>query len=187
MLGEPPPSPIEEAATEETAPIGGPLEEPSTPQTPCEEQTTRVEASSIQFLGWREVLHPSRQVTTSRQAPLVSNELRQRPHSQSLGGRKAQHQRVEKHQQAEETRQESASSPKPLEAVQKVALPPGFKEVMACLQRHPWPEIALEAPLEPLQLEIPIELAIATMCASCIVQDEAMGITYMDTVTTSVG
>ena len=79
------------------------------------------------------------------------------------------------------------SSPKPLEATLKVALSPGFKEVTACLQRGPLPETAIEAPLEPLQLEIPIELAIAMMCASGIVQDEAMGITYMDTITTPVG
>ena len=46
---------------------------------------------------------------------------------------------------------------------------------------------ALKAPPEPLQLETPIEPAIARMCTSCIVQDEATGITYMDTVTTSVG
>ena len=79
------------------------------------------------------------------------------------------------------------SSPKPMEAVQKVAPPPGFKEVMACLGRDPSPVTALKATLEPLELEMPIKRAIATMCTSCIVQDEAMGITYMDTVTTCVG
>ena len=107
--------------------------------------------------------------------------------SQSSGGRKAQCQGAEEHQQAKEPRKESASSPKPMEAVQKGALPPGFKEVMACLRRDPSPTTALEAPMEPLQLEMPIKPAIATMCASCIVQDEATGITYMDTITTSIG
>ena len=74
-----------------------------------------------------------------------------------------------------------------METIQKVALPSGFKEVMACLRRDPLHATALKVPLEPLQLEPPIETAIATMCASCIVQDEAMGITYMDTITTSMG
>ena len=46
---------------------------------------------------------------------------------------------------------------------------------------------ALEVPPESLQLEMTIEPAVATMCTSCIVQDEATGITYMDTITTSVG
>ena len=46
---------------------------------------------------------------------------------------------------------------------------------------------AFEAPLEPMQLEVTVEPAVAMMCASCIVQDEATGITCMDTVTISVG
>ena len=45
----------------------------------------------------------------------------------------------------------------------------------------------LQGTLEPLQLEATIELAVAMMCSSCIVQDEATEITYMETVTTSVG
>ena len=46
---------------------------------------------------------------------------------------------------------------------------------------------AHEAPLEALWLEAVMEPTVATMCASCIVKDEAMGMTYMDTVTTSMG
>ena len=53
--------------------------------------------------------------------------------------------------------------------------------------RDPLPVTALKAPVVPLQLEMPIKPAIAMMCTSCIVQDEVMGITYMDTVTTSMG
>ena len=54
-------------------------------------------------------------------------------------------------------------------------------------QRDPLPETALKAPPEPLWLEMQIKPAIAMMCTSHIVQDEATGITYMDTVTTSMG
>ena len=32
-----------------------------------------------------------------------------------------------------------------------------------------------------------VEPVVATMCTSCIVQDETMGVTYMDMVTTSMG
>ena len=46
---------------------------------------------------------------------------------------------------------------------------------------------AFKAPPEPLWLEVTIELSVAMMCTSHIVQDEAMGMTYMDTVTTSLG
>ena len=58
---------------------------------------------------------------------------------------------------------------------------------MACLQRDPLPVVAYEALLDPLQLAAVVEPTVATMSASCIVQDEATGITYMDTVATSVG
>ena len=71
--------------------------------------------------------------------------------------------------------------------MQEVALPPGFKEVKACLQRDLLPVTAFKVPLEPMQPEAMVEPMVGTVCASCIVQDEARGITYMETVTTSVG
>ena len=71
--------------------------------------------------------------------------------------------------------------------MQDVALPVGFKEIMACLQRDLSPATTFEVPLEPTQPETMVKPVVATVCASCIVQDEAMGITYMDTVTTSMG
>ena len=71
--------------------------------------------------------------------------------------------------------------------MQVVALPPGFKEGMACLQRDPSPLTAFEAPLEPMQPEVMVEPTVAMVCARCIVQDKASGIMYMETVTFSVG
>ena len=59
--------------------------------------------------------------------------------------------------------------------------------VMTCLQGDPLPVDAPEAPLDPLQLAAVMEPTEATMSTSCIVKDEATGVTYMDTVTTSVG
>ena len=56
---------------------------------------------------------------------------------------------------------------------------------MVCLQRDPSPVTAFEVPPEPMRLEAAIEPAVAMMCASRIVQDEAMGMMY--TVTTSMG
>ena len=64
---------------------------------------------------------------------------------------------------------------------------PGFTGVVACLQRDPLLMVTVEAPLEPMQPEILAKPAIATMCTSCIIQDETTGVTYMDMVTTSVG
>ena len=65
--------------------------------------------------------------------------------------------------------------------------PPSFEEVTANLWGDPSPATALEVPLESMQLEVVVKPAVATMCASCAVQDEASGGTYMEMVTTSVG
>ena len=75
----------------------------------------------------------------------------------------------------------------PLKATQEVAPPPDFQEAMACLQKDPLLVTACKAPPEPLWLGLAIEPAVAMMCASCIVQDEATGMTYMDTVSTYKG
>ena len=75
-------SPIVEAAVkvakEEATPIVRPPEGPSTSQTMNKEPTGR-ECSSNQFPGWREVLHPSRLITATRQIPPVSQSSKWRP------------------------------------------------------------------------------------------------------------
>ena len=58
---------------------------------------------------------------------------------------------------------------------------------MAYLQRGPLPVNTFDAPLGSMQPEAMVEPAVTMMCASHIVQHKAMGITYMDMVTTSVG
>ena len=73
-------------------------------------------------------------------------------------------------------------SPKPRP---EVALPPGFKEVVACLMRDSplWP---LLSPLETRPPDVMMGPMVATMYATRIVQDEATGVMYMDNVTTLV-
>ena len=112
---------------------------------------------------------------------------RWRHHNWSSGERRAQCQRAEECLQVEQTKRGSTSPPRSPEPMPEFALPPGFKEVMACLQREPLPLTASEVPMEPMQPEVIVEPVVAMVCASHTVQDEAMGITYMDTVTTSVG
>ena len=79
------------------------------------------------------------------------------------------------------------SQPESPKLVQEIAPPPGFMGMVACLWRDPLHMATIEAPMEPMQPEILTEPAIATMCTSCIIQDETMGAIYMDTVTTSMG
>ena len=74
-----------------------------------------------------------------------------------------------------------------LETLQQVMPPLGFLGVMTCLWGDPSPVDAPEAPPDPLQLAAVMEPTVVTMSTSCIVKDEANGVTYMDTMTTSVG
>ena len=76
---------------------------------------------------------------------------------------------------------------KVLEIAWQVTLPPGFLGVTACLQRDPLLEKAHEVPPDPIRIASVMKPNMATMSASCIIKDEAMGVTYMDTMTTSVG
>ena len=170
---------------EEVAPIGGPLKEPTTTQVPHEKQA-KMEVPPNQFPGWEKVLHPSWLVTTMGQVPPASGESKQRHHHRSSEARRAQCPRAEEWVQAGQAEGDSSSPGSP-EPPHVVALPPGFKKVMACLQEDPSPVIALEVPLEFTQPEVVIEPAVAMMCASHVVQDEASGVTYMEMVTTSMG
>ena len=58
---------------------------------------------------------------------------------------------------------------------------------MACLWRDLLLVAAHEAPPDPLQLAAVVEPTVAMMSASCIVKNEATRITYIDTITTSMG
>ena len=62
-----------------------------------------------------------------------------------------------------------------------------FLGVMACLQMLELVEVDLEAPMGTMPIRLVATPGISSMSASCIVKDEVTGITYLDTVTTSVG
>ena len=131
------------------------------------------------------VSHPPQPVTAVEPIPPALSGLKGRHHSQSTGGRRAQHQRAEEHLQTAELH--PMSPPESAKLVQEIAPLPGFTGVVACLQRDPSPKAAIKAPMGPMQPEILAEPALATMCTSCIIQDEITGVTYMDMVTTCMG
>ena len=85
----------------------------------------------------------------------------------------------------------ASTPPKPSSPVQALALiwPPtllhGFAGVTACLQTPELVEVALELPLGTMPIGVVVAPGISTVSTSCIMRDEATGITYMDTVTTS--
>ena len=95
--------------------------------------------------------------------------------------------RVEEQLQVQNVRSEPMLPKEMLEPVQKVTPPPGFQGVMACLQRDLSLVVAYEAPPDPLLLAAVVEPTVAMMSTSCIMTDEVTGITYMDTITTSMG
>ena len=101
-----------------------------------------------------------------------------------MGGPSAQ--RAKEHRQATQEESELASPPRPPKPRPEILPPPGFKGVITCLQEGLPPDSAVKAPMEIIQLEVMVKPAMAIMCTTHIVQDETTGVTYMDTVTTSV-
>ena len=66
-------------------------------------------------------------------------------------------------------------------------LPHGFAGVTACLWTPELVEVALEAPLGTMPIGLVATPRISTMSTNCIIKDDATGVRYMDTVTTSIG
>ena len=58
--------------------------------------------------------------------------------------------------------------------------------MMACLQMLEAVEVGLEAPMGTMSIGLVMTPGISSVHSSHIVKDEAMGIMYMDTVTTSI-
>ena len=87
----------------------------------------------------------------------------------------------------EQERLGSESSPGSPEPMPKVMPPPGFKGVVACLLRESSLLALIEATPKVRQPAMLVEPTVMTMYATCIVQDEATGVTYMDMVTGLVG
>ena len=99
----------------------------------------------------------------------------------------AQQQRAEEKLKIENMRSESTLPTSALEITQQVIPPPGFLGVMACLCRDPLPVDVHEAPPDPIKIAAMVEPTAVTMSASCIMKDKATWITYIDTMTTSIG
>ena len=66
-------------------------------------------------------------------------------------------------------------------------LPPGFARVTVCLWRDQSLEEVHKVSPGPLGMAVVSGPALVTMSTSHIVKDEVMGVTYIDTLTTSVG
>ena len=66
-------------------------------------------------------------------------------------------------------------------------LPCGFSGVAACLHAPELVEVELKAPAGIMPIGLLATPGISSVSSSHIVKDELMGLTYMDTITTSIG
>ena len=71
--------------------------------------------------------------------------------------------------------------------VQLLTLPHGLSGVTACLLAPELVKVDLKTPVGIMPIGLLTTPEISSMSSSHIVKDELMGITYMDTVTTSIG
>ena len=183
---------------EEAAPTEEPKEEPTTlmamgselagePNIPplWGKKGERGEIPRGIFPGWMEVLHPAQLVIPTGWMPPTLSGLRWQCSSQSAV-RRAQHQCTKEQQQAMQKSNLTSlpGSPKPKP---KIVLPLGFTGVSACLMRNLPSSAPIEAPQEIRQPYALVGPTVAMMYTTHIVQDEATGVTYLDTVTTSIG
>ena len=87
----------------------------------------------------------------------------------------------------------ASTPPKPSSLVQALALvwlptlPHGFVGETVCLWMLELVEVALEPLLGTMPFQVVVAPRISMVSMSCIMRDEATGVTYMDTVTTSIG
>ena len=143
------------------------------------------ERKAPKFLGWEKVLHPSRPVVAAREIPQPFRALRPKVGPVQLP------QTVPVNPLASPPK--TPTPPICSLPVQALALvwPPtplcSFAGVTACLQTPELVEVDLEAPLGTMPIGLVATPGISTMSMSCIIRDKATGITYMDTITTSIG
>ena len=153
-------------------------------KAPCEPEST-TERRSPKFLGWEKFLHPSQAVVAAGEISQPSKTLRPRVGSIQLP------QIVPAKPPASPPK--TPMPPKPSSPVQALALiwpptlPCSFAGVMACLWTPELVEVSLEVPLGTMPIGVVATPRISTMSMSHIIRDEATGVTYMDTVTTSIG
>ena len=187
-----------EVSMEEVAPTEESKEEPATPTVTVSKlameptipplqckKGERGEVPRGNFPAWTEVLHSTWLVIPVGWNPPILSGLRQQ-HSSLSAVRKAWHWWAKELKQAVQksdlTLLPGSSKPEP-----KIAPPPGFKGVAACLLRDLPFSTPVEAPWETRQPDTLEGPTVAMMYTTHIVQDETTGVTFIDMVTTSIG
>ena len=137
------------------------------------------------FLGWEKVLHPSQPVVAAGDIPQPTRAPRLNVGSNQLL------QIIPTELPVSPPKTPTPPQPSlPTQALVLMQLPTppcGFLGVTACLQTPDLVEVDLKVPVGIAPIGLLATLGIISVSSSCIVQDEITGMTYMGTVTTSVG
>ena len=143
------------------------------------------EGRDPKFLGWEKVLHPSQPVVATGEITQLTRTLRLKVGSNQLS------QMIPIKLPVSPPRTPTLPQPSPptqsLVLVQPPTLLHGFLGVTACLHTPELIEVDLEVPVGTMPIGLVATPGISSVSSSCIVKDEITGITYMDTVTTSIG
>ena len=151
---------------------------PHVPEPPPEERVPK-------FLGWEKVLHPSQPVVATGEIPQPTKTSRPKVGSSQPS------MMIPIKPPVSPPRIHTPPKPSlPSQALVLVwppTLPCGFLGVMACLRMPELVEVDLEPPMGTMPIGLVATLGISSMSASHIMRDKVTGVTYLDTVTTSIG
>ena len=136
------------------------------------------------FLGWERVLHPSQPVVATEEIPQPTRTLRLKVGSNQLS------RMIPIKPPVSPLRTPTPPQPSvSTQALVLVWLPTplhGLSRVTACLHMPELMEVDLEVPIGAMPIGLVVTPGISSMSSSCIVKDEITGMTYMDTITTSI-
>ena len=156
----------------------------SFPKTPCVPEPVP-ERRAHKFAGWEKVLHPSQPVVATGDISQLTRTPRLKVGANQIS------QMIPIKPPVSPLRIPTLPQPSPsmqaLALVQLLTPPHGFSGVTACLHAPERVEVELEAPVGVVPMGLLATPGIANMSSSRIVKDELTGVTYMDTVTTSIG
>ena len=154
---------------------------PKMPYTP--ELVT--ERRSRKFLGQEKILHPSQPVVAAGEISPLCKALRPRGGPAQLPWARPAKPPVPLLKTP--TPSKTSLPVQGLAVIWPMTPQHGFAGVTACLQMPEPLEMASEVPCGTVSIGVMVTPGISTMSTSCIIRDEATGVTYMDTVTTSIG
>ena len=144
-----------------------------------------LEEKAPKFLGWEKVLYPSQPVVDARDIPQLTRTPRLK-----VGWSQFSWMIPIKQPVSPLRTPTLLQLSLPTQALALVWLPTpphGFSGVTDCLCTPELIEVDLDVPVGAMPIGLVVTPGISSVSSSCIVKDEFTDITYMDTITTSIG